>query len=54
MAYLAMALVLIIAFYTILFGVEQWQEKNYGGALAIMVLAAVVVGVPFVMLFLRG
>ncbi|TCL65306.1 hypothetical protein EDC14_101754 [Hydrogenispora ethanolica] len=52
-SYVAMLGVLLVAFYTVLFGLEQWREKNYGGGLAVMVLALLCIGLPFYMLFLN-
>lgn len=54
MSYLALFIVLLIAFYTGLFGIETWKEKNYPGSIAIFSLALVVIALPVYMLFLRG
>lgn len=51
--YLAMLLVLIVAFYTVLFGLENWKEKNYRGFAGLIFLALVTIILPFYMLFLR-
>lgn len=53
MQYLGMLIALIIAFYTFLFGLETWREKNYIGFWGIAVLAAATVAMPFYTLFLR-
>ena len=53
MQYLGMLVVLTIAFYTFLFGLEIWHQKNYGGFFAVAALAVVVVILPFYILFLR-
>ncbi len=54
MRYLAMLLVAVIAFYTVLFGLEEWRSKNYGGGLAVMLLALLCLGLPCFMLFLKN
>jgi hypothetical protein len=51
--YIALAIVLIIAMYTILFGIEEWKQKNYSGSFAIIFLACVVVALPFYILLLK-
>jgi hypothetical protein len=53
-SYLAMAVALIIAFYTVVFGVDILKTKNYGGFIAVVFLAATIVGLPVYMLFFRG
>lgn len=50
--YLAMLVVLVIAFYTVLFGLENLKEKNVVGFIAISFLALVIIAIPFYMLFL--
>lgn len=52
LAYLAFAIVLIIAFYTVLFAVENFRNKNTLGFWAILLLALASIGLPFYMLFL--
>jgi hypothetical protein len=47
-SYLAMAVALIIAFYTVVFGVDILKTKNYGGFIAVVFLAATIVGLPVV------
>jgi hypothetical protein len=51
--YLTMLLILIVAFYTVLFGIENWKEKNYRGFLGITLLALTIVLLPFYLIFLR-
>lgn len=52
MSYLAFAIVLIIAFYTILFAIEIYREKNHLGFWAILILALTIIALPFYMLFI--
>jgi hypothetical protein len=54
MAYLAVLFTVLVALYTVFFGVEQWREKNYSGFFAIILLALVIVGLPFYILFMQG
>lgn len=49
--YLAMLIVIGVAFYTTLFGIENLKNKNTLGFWGIMVLALVIVVLPFYMLF---
>lgn len=50
--YSAFAVALIIAFYTILFAVENYRAKNRIGFWAVLFLALVSAALPFYMLFL--
>ncbi len=52
MSYLAFAIVLVISFYTILFALETYREKNPLGFWAILLLALIITTLPFYMLFL--
>lgn len=42
---------LVVAFYTTLYGMEIWREKNYSGSIAVMVLGTIVAGLPIYILF---
>lgn len=53
LSYLAFAIVLIIAFYTILFAIENYRQKNPVGFWAILLLALASTALPFYMLFFR-
>jgi len=53
MSYLAFAIALIIAFYTILFAIETYRQKNRLGFWAILLLALTITALPFYMLFLQ-
>lgn len=50
--YLAFGTVLIIAFYTILFAIDNYHAKNKIGFWAILLLALLSTALPFYMLFL--
>ncbi len=50
--YLAFGISLIIAFYTILFAIENLREKNVAGFWAILILALAITVIPFYMLFI--
>lgn len=52
MGYLAFAIALIIAFYTILFAIETYRDKNPLGFWAVLILALIITALPFYMLFL--
>lgn len=52
MSYIAFTIVLIIAFYTVLFAIENFREKNRIGFWAILLLALASTALPFYMLFL--
>lgn len=52
LGYLAFAITLIIAFYTVLFALENYREKNLIGFWAILLLALISTVLPFYMLFL--
>lgn len=52
MAYLAFAIALIIAFYTILFAIETYRDRNTLGFWAILTLALIIIALPFYILFL--
>jgi hypothetical protein len=52
--YLAVVVTLIVAFYTVVFGVEILKTKNYGGFIAVVCLAATIVGLPLYLLFFTG
>lgn len=52
MGYLAFAIVLIIAFYTILFAIETYRDQNPLGFWAILILALTIIALPFYILFL--
>lgn len=54
MNYLAFGIVLIIAFYTVLFGIDNYREKNLLGFWAILLLALIITALPFYMLFLMN
>jgi hypothetical protein len=51
MAIIAVVITLIVAFYTVLYGLEVFKEKNSGGAVAIMFLALIIVALPVYMLY---
>lgn len=51
LSYLAVAVTLFIAFYTVLFGWDILKTKNYGGFIAVVFLAATIVGLPVYLLF---
>ncbi len=51
--YLAFATVLIIAFYTVLFAVENYRQKNFVGFWAVLLLALVITALPFYIIFLQ-
>jgi hypothetical protein len=53
MQYLGMLIILVIAFYTFMYGLETWKAKNYIGFFALTALAIVVVALPVYVLFLR-
>ena len=53
MGIIALVIVLIIAFYTILFGLEEWKQKNYSGCCAIILLALAETALPVYVLFLK-
>lgn len=50
----AVAFTLVIAFYTVLFGWDNFQQKNYSGAVALVVLALTIAGLPVYLLFFKG
>jgi hypothetical protein len=52
LSYFAFAVVLIIAFYTILFAIENYRAKNRIGFWAVLFLALISAALPFYMLFL--
>lgn len=52
--FFAMAFTLIVAFYTILFGWENYRQKNYSGAVALAVLALTIAGLPVYFLFFKN
>lgn len=52
LGYLAFAITLIIAFYTILFAIENYRQQNQIGFWAILFLALASTALPFYMLFL--
>lgn len=52
LGYLTFTIVLIIAFYTILFAIENYRQKNKIGFWAILFLALLSTALPFYMLFL--
>jgi hypothetical protein len=54
LSFLAMAVTLIIAFYTVLFGWDILKAKNYGGFIAVVFLAVTIVGLPVYLLFFKG
>jgi hypothetical protein len=54
LSYLAIAVALLIAFYTVLFGLDILKDQNYGGFIAVVILAATIVGLPVYLLFFRG
>lgn len=51
MASIAVIVTLIVAFYTVLYGLEIFQEKNIAGAIAVMALALAIVALPVYMLY---
>ena len=53
MQYLGMLIAVIIAFYTFVFGLENWKEKNHLGFFALVALAIITVVLPLYVLFLR-
>jgi hypothetical protein len=53
MQYLGMLVALIIAFYTLVFGLETWKEKNQIGFFALAALSITVVALPLYVLFFR-
>jgi hypothetical protein len=54
MSYIAFLVVLVISFYTVLFGLEELQAKNYYGFFAIIFLVLINITLPFYFLFLKG
>ncbi|MGE5582750.1 MAG: hypothetical protein ACM3X9_09455 [Bacillota bacterium] len=54
MPYVAFLVVLVIAFYTVVFALEILKTKNYSGFLAIIFLTLAIIALPFYYLFLRG
>jgi len=54
LSYLAFTLSLIIAFYTILFAIENYRAQNPVGFWAILLLALACTALPFYMLFIRS
>lgn len=52
LSYYAFAVALIIAFYTIMFAIENYRAKNQIGFWAILLLALISAALPFYMLFL--
>lgn len=54
MAYLALIIILVISFYTVLFALEELKRKNYHGFIAIIFLVLIIIMLPFYFLFLRG
>ncbi|HOP74025.1 MAG TPA: hypothetical protein PLC07_03090 [Bacillota bacterium] len=52
--YLIMLGVLLVAGYTVLYGVEVLKEKNYLGFAAVIVLVGAIIALPVYLLFLRG
>ena len=53
MKFVEFALVLMIAFYTVLYGFEVKKEPNLPGFFAILTLALLATAVPFYVLFLK-
>jgi hypothetical protein len=53
-SYLALTAPLVIAFYTVLFGIDLLKIKNYGGFIAVVLLAGTIVGLPIYLLFFRS
>jgi hypothetical protein len=53
-SYLALTTSLVIAFYTVLFGVDLLKIKNYGGFIAVVLLAVTIVGLPIYFLLFRS
>ncbi|HOJ77091.1 MAG TPA: hypothetical protein PLZ08_04705 [Bacillota bacterium] len=51
--YAAMLLVLLVATYTVLFGIEHLKTKNYLAFFALLFLALSIIVLPFYMLFIR-
>jgi predicted enzyme related to lactoylglutathione lyase len=54
MIYSYLAVALIIAFYTVLFGWEIFKTKNYGGFIAVVFFSGDDCGVAGVFVFLRA
>lgn len=54
LGYFAFTVVLVIAFYTILFAIENYRQKNRIGFWAILLLALVSAALPFYILFLQN
>lgn len=54
LGYLAFGFSLIIAFYTILFAIENYRKKNLVGFWAVLLLALACTALPFYMLFIRS
>lgn len=52
--YLIMLGVLLVAGYTVLYGLEVLKEKNYLGFAAVIVLVGAIIALPVYLLFLRG
>lgn len=44
---------LLVAFYTVIFGLENWRAKNRSGFFALVFLAVANVALPYYLLFLR-
>ncbi|HEX3047351.1 MAG TPA: hypothetical protein VHY08_21545 [Bacillota bacterium] len=53
LTYLALGAVIIVAVYTVLFGLEILKQKNYSGFIAVMLLALIVTGLPVYVLFFK-
>ena len=41
----------IIAIYTVLYGIDNWKEKNYFGAIGLLLLSITVMVMPLYFLF---
>jgi hypothetical protein len=51
MSVIAVIVTLIVAFYTVIYGLEIFREKNPVGAMAVMALALAIVALPVYMLY---
>jgi hypothetical protein len=51
MAIIAVVITLIVAFYTVLYGLEILKEQNRVGAVAVMILALAIMVLPVYMLY---
>lgn len=51
---LSAAVPILVALYTVLFGLDNLRQKNYSATIALMVLALTIAGLPVYILFFKG